>query len=165
MRQICCGSAPLKELFCRYRPVSLLTRVMRDGTPPVNLRTLQGGHRWRWCESPAPTLNHDPNPPDNAPTLAVLLGKPKGLLALLDEECRLPNGTDKPVDTAAALASGSTTRPPLPQPSASALPLLLGSGLIPFEATRQPSRGRPKAENLRPNPLAGTHGLLGARCR
>ena len=32
---------------------------------------------------------------DNAPTLAVLLDKPKGLLALLNEECRLPNGTDK----------------------------------------------------------------------
>ena len=32
---------------------------------------------------------------DNAPTLAVLLGKPRGLLALLDEECRLPNGADK----------------------------------------------------------------------
>ena len=32
---------------------------------------------------------------DNAPTLAVLLGKPRGLLALLNEECRLPNGTDK----------------------------------------------------------------------
>ena len=32
---------------------------------------------------------------DNAPTLAVLLGKPQGLLALLNEECRLPNGTDK----------------------------------------------------------------------
>ena len=32
---------------------------------------------------------------DNAPTLSVLLGKPHGLLAMLDEECRLPNGTDK----------------------------------------------------------------------
>ena len=38
----------------------------------------------------------------------------------------------KPVDTAAALASGSTTRPPLPQPRARALPLLLGSGPISF---------------------------------
>ena len=42
-----------------------------------------------------------------------------------------------------ALASGSTTRPPLPRPWARALPLLLGSGPSPFEATRQPSEGRP----------------------
>ena len=41
------------------------------------------------------TLNTTLEFTDNAPTLAVLLGKPKGLLALLDEECRLPNGTDK----------------------------------------------------------------------
>ena len=40
---------------------------------------------------------------------------------------------------AAALASGSTTRPPLPQPWASTLPLLVGSGPSPFEATRQPA--------------------------
>ena len=31
---------------------------------------------------------------DNAPTLRVLLGRPDGLLAVLDEECRLPNGSD-----------------------------------------------------------------------
>ena len=58
-------------------------------------------------------------------------------------------GTLKPVDTAAALASGSTTRPPPPQPRASALPLLLGSGPSPFEASRQPSSGRPGTEHLR----------------
>ena len=62
----------------------------------------------------------------------------------------------EPVDTAAALASGSTTRPPLPQPWASALPVLLGSGPSPFEATCQPSKGRPGTEGLRPNPLTGT---------
>ena len=68
--------------------------------------------------------------------------------------------TLKPVDTAAALGSGSTTRPPLPQPRARALPLLLGSGPSRFEATRQPSSGPPKAADLRPNPrpnpLTGT---------
>ena len=66
--------------------------------------------------------------------------------------------TLNPVDTAAALASGSTTRPPLTQPRASALPLLLGSGRSPFEASRQPSSGPSKAVDLRPNPLAGTCG-------
>ena len=64
--------------------------------------------------------------------------------------------TLKPVDTAAALARGSTARPPLPQPWVRALPLLLGSGPSRFEATRQPSSGRPKAADLRPNPLTGT---------
>ena len=54
----------------------------------------------------------------------------------------------------AALARGSTTRPPLPQPWASALPLLLDSAASPFEATSQPSKGRPETEDLRPNPLA-----------
>ena len=54
---------------------------------------------------------------------------------------------------AAALGSGSTTRPPLPQPWARALPLTLGSGPNPFEATRQPSNGRPETEDLRRNPL------------
>ena len=62
----------------------------------------------------------------------------------------------KPVDTAAALASGSTTRPPLSQPWARVLPVFLGSGPSPFEATRQPSKGRPETEDLRPDPLAGT---------
>ena len=52
--------------------------------------------------------------------------------------------TLKPVDMAAALASGSTTRPPLPQPWASALSLLLGSGLSPFEATASPPKAAPR---------------------
>jgi hypothetical protein len=51
--------------------------------------------------------------------------------------------TLKPVDTAAALASGSTTWPLLPQPWARPLPLLLGSGPSRFEATHRPSKGRP----------------------
>ena len=56
----------------------------------------------------------------------------------------------------AALGSRSTARPLLPQPWASALTLLLGSVPSPFEATRQPSNGRPETEDLRPNPLTGT---------
>ena len=68
--------------------------------------------------------------------------------------------TLKPVDTAAALASGSATRPPLPQPWASAPPLLLGGGPCSFEATRQPSSGPSKAVDLRPNPLTGTGRFL-----
>ena len=62
----------------------------------------------------------------------------------------------KRVEMTAALASGSTTRPPLSQPWARVLPLFLGSGPSPFEATRQPSKGRPETEDLRPNPLTGT---------
>jgi hypothetical protein len=64
--------------------------------------------------------------------------------------------TPKRVDTANALASGSAPRPPLPQPWARALPLILGSGPSPFEATRQLSSGPLKAADLRPNPLTGT---------
>ena len=56
---------------------------------------------------------------------------------------------------AAALASGSTTRPLLSQPWVRALPLLLGSGPNPFEATRKPSTGPSRAADRRPNPLAG----------
>ena len=59
----------------------------------------------------------------------------------------------------AALASGSAPLPSLPQPWARALPLLLGSGPSPFEAIRQPSSGRTKAEDLRPKPLTGSGGL------
>ena len=55
------------------------------------------------------------------------------------------DGTLKRVDTAAALASGSATQPPPPQPRARALPLLLCRGPSPFEATRQPTSGPPKA--------------------
>ena len=62
----------------------------------------------------------------------------------------------------ATLGSGSAPRPLLPQPWARALPLLLGSGASPFEATRQPSSGRPKAEDLRANPLTGTMPQLNA---
>ena len=72
--------------------------------------------------------------------------------------------TLKPVDTAAALTSGSTTRPRLPQPRASALPLLLGSGPSPFEATRQPSSGRPETEDLRSKPLTGTTSCWACGC-
>ena len=64
--------------------------------------------------------------------------------------------TLKPVDTAATLASGSATRPLLSQPWARALPLLLGSGRSPFEASRKLCKGRFEAEDLRPNPRAGT---------
>ena len=35
-------------------------------------------------------------------------------------------------------------------------PLLLGSGPGPFEATRQPSKGRPETEDVPPNLPAGT---------
>ena len=53
------------------------------------------------------------------------------------------NGALTPADTAAALGSGSAARPPLPQPWARALPLLLGSAASSFEATGQPSSGCP----------------------
>ena len=66
------------------------------------------------------------------------------------------NRTLKPVDTAAALASGSAPLPSLPQPRARALPLVLGSAASRFEATSQPSSGPPKTEDARLNPLAGT---------
>ena len=62
----------------------------------------------------------------------------------------------KPVDTAAALASGSAPLPFLPQPWARVLPLVLGSAASPFEAALQPSNGPTKAEDLRRNPLTGT---------
>ena len=39
-------------------------------------------------------------------------------------------------------------RPPPPQPRARALALLLRRGPSPFEATRQPSKGRPETENV-----------------
>ena len=56
----------------------------------------------------------------------------------------------------AALGSGSAPRPSLPQPRHRAPRVILGSAPSRFEATRQPSSGRPKAEDLRPNPLTGT---------
>ena len=56
----------------------------------------------------------------------------------------------------AALGSRGAPLPSLPQQRARALPLVLGSAASPFEATSQPSKGRPKAEDLRPNPLTGT---------
>ena len=64
--------------------------------------------------------------------------------------------TRAPVEMAAALCSGSAPLPSLRQPWARAAHLILGSGPSPFEATSQPSKGRPKTEDLRPNPLAGT---------
>ena len=68
------------------------------------------------------------------------------------------NHTDcilKRVEMTAALGSGSTTRPPLPQQRPRAPRLILGSAGSRFEATRQPSSGPPKAADLRPNPLTG----------
>ena len=53
----------------------------------------------------------------------------------------------------AALGSGSAPPPPLPQPRPRADPEQRPQ---PFEATRQPSSGPPKATNLRANPLTGT---------
>ena len=60
-----------------------------------------------------------------------------------------------PVDTAAALASGSTTWTPLPQPRVRALPLLLCSGhCAPSKPPASPRmKGRP--EDLRLKPLTG----------
>ena len=69
---------------------------------------------------------------------------------------RKGEGAFEPVDTAAARGSSSAPLPFLAQPRARAPPLLLGSGRSPFEATRQPSSGRPGTEDLRPNPLAVT---------
>ena len=80
---------------------------------------------------------------------------PRTLAALLSSSgprfSRVPLA---PADTAAALASGSDPLPPLPQPWARVLPLLLGSA-SPFEATSQPSSGPPKAADLRPEPRTG----------
>ena len=46
----------------------------------------------------------------------------------------------------------TATLRPLPQPRArAARPLLLGSGPSPFEASRQPSKGRPESEDPRPD--------------
>ena len=61
----------------------------------------------------------------------------------------------KPVEMTAALGSGSAPPPSLPQPRPRAPRLILGSAPSPFEATRQPSSGPPKATDLRPNPLTG----------
>ena len=49
----------------------------------------------------------------------------------------------------AALGSGCAPLPSLPQPRPRAAHFILGSGPSPFEATRQPSKGRPEAEVLR----------------
>ena len=68
----------------------------------------------------------------------------------------MAGSTLKHVDTAAALAGGSTTRPLLSQPWARALPLLLVSGPSQFKATSQPSKGPPETEDRRPKPLTGT---------
>ena len=53
--------------------------------------------------------------------------------------------TLKPVDTAAALGSGSAPLPSLPQRWARVSPLVLGSAASPFEATHQPSSVPPVA--------------------
>ena len=53
---------------------------------------------------------------------------------------------------AAALASGSAPLPCLSQPWARTPPLLLGSAPSRFEATRQPSKGRPRLRICAPTP-------------
>ena len=75
--------------------------------------------------------------------------------SLCQERADLLSGTLKPVDTAAALASGSTPLPSLPQPRPRALPYLLGSGPSRFEATSRSFKGPPKAADLPPNPRTG----------
>ena len=50
----------------------------------------------------------------------------------------------KPVDTAAALASGSTTRPPLPQPRARALPASWPVALAPSKPPASPPVAAPR---------------------
>ena len=66
------------------------------------------------------------------------------------------------LDGSPYLSSGLTRRPPSPaatfatQLRARALPILLGSGPSPFNATCQPSSGPAEAADLRPNPLTGT---------
>jgi hypothetical protein len=52
----------------------------------------------------------------------------------------------------AALGSGSAPLPSMPQPRPRAPRLILGSAPSRFEATRQPSRGRPKAAESAPQP-------------
>ena len=49
----------------------------------------------------------------------------------------------KPVEMTAALARGSTTRPPLPQPWARVLPLVLGSGLSLSKPPANPPKAAP----------------------
>jgi len=61
----------------------------------------------------------------------------------------------KPVDTAAALASGSTTRPPLPQPRARALPASWPVAPAPSKPPASPQGPPRDSEDLRPNPLTG----------
>jgi len=62
----------------------------------------------------------------------------------------------------AALGSGSAPLPSLPQPRPRVAHLILGSGPSPFEATRQPSKGRPEAEVLRFCAPARVHLRLGS---
>ena len=64
----------------------------------------------------------------------------------------------------AALGSSSAPLPSLPQPRPWAPRLILGSGTSRFEATRQPSKGRPETEDPRPNPLTGTPSGQRTRC-
>ena len=74
-----------------------------------------------------------------------------------EQRCRASQpGTLKRVEMTAAVGSGSAPLPSLPQPRPRAPRLILGSGPSRFEATSQPSSGRPKAADLRPNPLTGT---------
>ena len=72
--------------------------------------------------------------------------------AVVKQHSHLLKPYAEPVEMAAALASGSTTRPLLPQPWAGARVLVLISAPSPFEGTRQPSKGSPETEHRRPTP-------------
>ena len=111
--------------------------------PPAPTRPASCGVSANPTSTPTPA----PTPNQVRPGPLARLGDTPGLVGV--PSSRL---TRRPPSPAAALQPPSA----LPQPWASALPLLLGSGPSRFEATRQPSSGPPKAADLRPNPLTGT---------
>ena len=94
-------------------------------------------------------------------TFSVRIGGLAG--ALLGGDARTRHSlvsTLKRVEMTAALGSSSVPPPSLPQPRPRAPRMILVSAPSPFEATRQPSSGPPKAADLRPNPLTGMGAAL-----